>query len=201
MFRIWILIAMVGLIAMVALAGNASADIIDISFPELTGDYETGWLPPDIVPVSRSTTFMFPPDVESFEGLRLVLSGAWTEGVVVCSNAIGPPDTTSFTPGLSMILKAPQAFDGFFYSTVEPPNGSFSQWSATFEFCCPPGSQVPVLLLGEVVSAELFCDHMLILPCSVIVDSYGEVTEVRLEAHGAVPLEGSSWGGLKSLFR
>jgi len=187
-------------IAVVVLAGNASADIIDISFPELTGDYETGWLPPDIVPVSRSTTFMFPPDVQSFDGLRLVISGSWVEGEVVCSNSIGPPDTAGFTPGLTMILKAPQAFDGFFYTTVEPPSGSFTQWSATFDFCCPPGTEPPNLLLGVVISAELFCDHMLILPCHVDVDSYGDVTEVRLEAFGAVPIEGSSWGGLKSLF-
>ncbi len=190
------------LITLTVLVGNASAEIIDISFPELTGDFETGWLPPDAAPVSRSTTFMFPPDLQSMNGLRLVLTGAWVKGVVVCINPIdGLPDTTGFTPELTMFLKAPEVFDGFFHATVQPPNGSFAQWSATFAYCCPTGSGSPNLLLGAVISAELFCGQMLLLPCHVDVDSYGTLADVRLEAFGAVPVDEFSWGSVKSLYR
>ena len=59
------------LILAVALAGTAAADQIILSFPELTGDYETGWQPPDTAPVIRETTFTIPPDVLSIEQIYL----------------------------------------------------------------------------------------------------------------------------------
>jgi hypothetical protein len=144
-----VMIRILILIAVVALAGNTSAGIVEICFPELTGDYGTGWLPPHTSTHSRTTTFTFPPDVQSMDELRLVLSGAWVEGIIRCTPLIGPPDTTSFTPNLSMYLKA----------------------------------------------------HILTGFCDALADSYGILTVVRLEALGAVPAEGSSWGGVKSLFR
>jgi hypothetical protein len=189
------------LIAVVALAGNTSAGIVEICFPELTGDYGTGWLPPHTSTHSRTTTFTFPPDVQSMDELRLVLSGAWVEGIIRCTPLIGPPDTTSFTPNLSMYLKAPETFDGFFHATVRPPNGPFDQWAAIFEYCCPAVDGDLNLLLGTVISVELACEHILTGFCDALADSYGILTVVRLEALGAVPAEGSSWGGVKSLFR
>ena len=187
------------LISMVALMGTASAEVVDIIFPELAGDYE---LPSDTSPGHRATSFIFPPDVQSFENLRLVLSGEWVEGTIICSNMYGlPPDTTSFTPGLSMYLTSPGNIDGFFHATVHPPHGEFSQWNAEFEFCCPGGPGDLSELLGVMISAELFCDLILILPCNIDEPSFGILDEVRIEALGAVPDQGSSWGRVKALFR
>lgn len=189
------------LIPFVTLLGVAHAEVVEISFPELTGDYESGWVPPETAPSLRSTVFSFPPDIQSMDGLRLVLSGAWVEGVIICSQAWGPPDTTSFTPGLSMYLTSPGNIDGFFHASVQPPHGDFSQLSAEFEFCCPGGPGDLSLLLGTVVFVEFFCDLVLPGICGVDVDSYGTVEEVRLEALGAVPAQGSTWGGVKALYR
>lgn len=189
------------LTALVLLVGNVSAETVDISFPELTGDYETGWVEPEIAPTVRSTTFIFPPDVQSMEGMRLVISGAFNEGIVICSSAIPPPDTTSFTAGLTMMLTAPDAMEGFFYATIMPPPDSFTSLSTFFQYCCPSGAGNPNLLLGEILTLELFCEHPLILPCNIEVDSFGTLTDVRLQALGAVPTDDHSWGEVKALFR
>jgi len=183
------------------LAAITSADTIDISFPELTGDFETGWLPPDTAPSTRSTTFIFPPDIQSMDGMRLVVSGDFYEGVIICVNYIGEPDTSSFTPDLTLIASVPGVIEGFFYATILPPVGSFSSMSTFLQYCCPSGPGNPDLLLGEIVTLELSCEVGLILPCSVDFDSFGTLTEVRLQAVGAVPEDGYSWGGVKALFR
>jgi hypothetical protein len=188
-------------IALIALTGTAMADVVAISFPELASYYETGWVDPEIAPAGRTTAFMFHPDVQSMDGLRLVISGNWNEGEIHCASLWGPPDTTSFTPGLSMFLTAPEAFDGTFHATVHPPDGPFDQSTATFEYLYPPDGADINLLLGVEVSVEFFCDLVLPGNCYVFADSHGSVTEVRLEAFGAVPVVGSSWGGVKSLFR
>ncbi len=194
------------LILAVAVAGTvssetASADQVILSFPELTGDYETGWQPPDTAPVIRETTFTIPPDVLSIEQMRLVLSGNWAEGLIICDDGFGGADSTYFTPGLSMFLTAPTIPGDFFHATILPPNGVFDQWSATFESCCPPGSVDPNLLLGAEIHAELFCDLILIGICWVEIDSYGTLTDVRVEITGTVPTESHTWGAVKSLYR
>ncbi len=188
-------------IVFITLAGTSLADEVDISFPELASYYETGWVDPEIAPAGRTTTFMFHPDVQSMDGLRLVISGDWNEGEIHCASLWGPPDTTSFTPGLSMFLTAPEAFDGTFHATVHPPDGPFDQSTATFEYLYPPDGADINLLLGVEVSVEFFCDLVLPGNCYVFADSHGSVTEVRLEAFGAVPVKGASWGAVKSLYR
>ena len=189
------------LIAIIALAGATQAEIVEISFPDLAGDYQTGWLPPMNSPASRTTSFIFPPDIQSLEGLRLVISGSWVEGTVICSSNYGPPDTSSYAPGLFMSLRAPAAFDKFFSATVVPPDGPFDQWTAVFDYIYPPNGADPNLMLGEIVSVELECHSGFILPCNPQTDTYGVLTEVKIEALGAVPAEDSSFGNVKALFR
>jgi hypothetical protein len=188
------------LIALFALTGTAFAEVVDISFPELTGDYQTGWLPPINAPASKTTSFSFPLDVQSMDGLRFVISGDWVEGVIICANLWGPPDTTSFTPALTMYLRAPDAFDGVFHASVHLASGSSTLVSPTLEYLYPPGGEDINLLLGTEIFVELACEHLL-LDCHAEVDSYGTLTEVRLEAFGAVPTDEHSWGAVKSLFR
>lgn len=183
------------------LAGSAYADTVDISFPELTGDYETGWVSPDTAPAVRATTFIFPPDIQSMEGMRLVLSGEFFEGVVICVNPMGVPDTSSFMPDLSLIARVPGVVEGFFYATVQPPAGSFPSVSTILQYCCPSGPGNPNLLLGEIVTLELSCEVGLILPCNVDVDSFGTLFDVHLQALGAVPSDDFTWGRVKALFR
>ena len=65
----------------------------------------------------------------------------------------------------------------------------------------PPGSVDPNLLLGTEIHAELFCDLILIGICWVEIDSYGTLTDVRVEITGTVPTESHTWGAVKSLYR
>ena len=181
------------------LSGATLADDYSILLPDLTGDYE---IEPVHAPISRATTLTIDPDVVSMEGLRLVLSGTWTDGLVACSNPYGgPPDTTSFSPGLSVYLSARGEIDGFFHATVDPPTGQFEFLSAPFTFCCPGGPGDPNLLLGKTLQVEFFCDAVLILPCGVIENAFGTIDEVRIDLMGPVPTEATTWGGVKSLFR
>jgi hypothetical protein len=196
-----IVVRILVLTALVALAGTAAAETVDISFPELTGDFETGWVPPETAPTFRSTTFIFPPDVQSMEGMRLIISGAFEEGIVICSNSMGPPDTTSFTAGLTLMLTAPGVFEGFFYATIVSPHEPFSNIHTVLQYCCPSGPGNPNLLLGEIINVALYYEHPLILPCNIDVDSFGTLTEVRLQALGAVPTDEHTWGNVKALYR
>ncbi len=186
----------------IVLVGNASADVLEISLPGLIGNYETGWQEPVTAPTSRTITFMFPANIENLEELRFVLSGTWVEGEIVCSNSFGdPPDSTSFTPYLSAHISASGSYSEFFYTTIIPPNGEFSEWSAVFEACCQPNLPSLNTLLGLEVTMEVICDMGLILPCSVTTDSEGTLTDVRLQALGTVPAEKSTWGSVKSMYR
>jgi len=99
-----------------------------------------------------------------------------------------------------MYLTTPSV-DGFFHATVQPPNGEFNQWSATFEDCCLSGDRNPNQLLGQEVSVEFFCDLVLIGICNLAQGSYGHLSEIKIETTGAVPNETQSWGDVKSLFR
>ena len=187
---------------LLVLATGALADTVVIDLPDLTGDYQTGWYPPTTSPVTRSTSFVFPPDIQSLQDLRVVMSGTWVQGLVSCSNPYGgPPDTTSYSPGLAVHLRAPAAFDKFFHATVGPPDGPFDQLTAVFDYIYPPNGADPNEMLGEIVSVELECQSMFILPCNPLNDSYGVLTEVRIEALGAVPTTKSSFGNVKALFR
>jgi len=199
--RCFILLASIFFILMTA--SIAQADEVIISLPALTGDYETGWVPPETAPVIRQTTFSIPSDVLSIDEMRFVLSGTWSEGLIICDYG-GPedPDSTAFTPGLSLWLDAATIPPGdFIHATITPPNGPFTEWSAVFESCCPPGTVDLNLLLGTEIEAELFCDLVLILPCWVEIDSYGTLSDVRIEITGVVPTENYTWGSMKALFR
>jgi hypothetical protein len=130
-----------------------------------------------------------------------VLSGDFFEGVVICVNYLGLPDTSSFIPDMTLIARVPGVIEGFFYASIQPPTGSFSSMSTFLQYCCPSGPGNPNLLLGEIVTLELACEVGLILPCNVDVDAIGTLTDVRLQALGAVPAYDYSWGGVKALFR
>jgi hypothetical protein len=193
---------LIGISLLLTISSVSLADEVIISLPALTGDYETGWVPPMTAPVARQTTFSIPPDVLSIDEVRLVLSGTWVEGLIICDYGTGDPDSSAFTPGLSLWLDAEPIPDlDFIHATIAPPHGTFDEWSAVFESCCPPGSVDLNLLLGTEIEAELFCDLILILPCWVEIDSYGTLTDVSIEITGAVPTKSHTWGQVKALYR
>ncbi len=177
----------------------AAADMCVMNLPALTGNYEAvefvepnfGW------PSLRTIDFDMSPEIIAIDQLKLIVSGTWTEGILVCE---GPPEP--FLPGLSLYLtsEALPHLD-FFHATVPSVNGTFSGLQATFQSCCPGGTVDPNLLVGAQIHAEFFTDWVLPLICNITQDSYGTITEVRLEITGVVPTEDTTWGAVKQLYR
>jgi hypothetical protein len=201
-------IARVGIgcwLLLVLVSTPAAAGMCVIDLPALTGDYEAaefaepnfGW------PFSRTTDFAMPPEVTAIDQMKLVVSGTWTEGIRACEDPFGgPPHQGPFLPGLSLYLTSEALPEGdFFHATVPSVNGTFSGLQATFQSCCPGGTVDPNLLVGSQVHAEFFTDWVMPLICNIIQDSYGTITEVRLEVTGVVPVEDTTWGAVKQLYR
>ncbi len=171
---------------------------VTVELPALAGLYEAGESPT----YPHLTTFRLPADLIAVESLRLVVSGSWNEGLVACADLYGgAPDTTAFLPGLSLFLHA-ETFPGdYFHATVQPTGGAFTGLAATFGSSYPPGSVDPNLLLGTDIEAEFGVDFVLILPCNIVAAAWGEVTSVRVEVTGTVPVEERSWGAVRALYR
>ena len=167
----------------------------EVPLPELTGEY-AAWFGP--APSGRTTYFEFSEEIQSAEGVRFILTGEWTEGVMVCESFGSPPDTFSFVPGLSMYLWSEEGFEGNYHTTVLPVDGEFVIESDFFEYS--ENGDI-TQLFGEVILAELFCDQVLPGNCFVINDSFGALFDVRIEILGAVATENLTWGQVKALFR
>lgn len=180
----------------------AMADSASISFSELTGSYEisSNVAPNFDYPNVRTVDFTIPDHITSIDQMQLVLSGEWFMGEITCDDGSGP-DVSPIAPGLSVFLTSP-AFPGdFFHATIQPEGGSFTELTATFESCCPPGTLDLDQLIGAEIHAELFMDLILIGICSLTTDSYGTIDDVRFEILGTVPVENTTLSEVKSLYR
>ena len=82
-----------------------------------------------------------------------------------------------------------------------PPDGAFTELRSTVTSCCPPGVLDYNQLLGAEIHAEFYVYWALIGICWVSDDSYGTVSDVRLEILGTVPVNTSTWTEVKALYR
>ena len=181
---------------------TASADTVILSFPELAGDYEADpYTPPNPgYPQMRTLDFTIPAHVTGIDQLELVVSGDWNVGEIVCNDGSGP-EVSPFYVGLGLFLSSP-AFPGdWFHAGVTPPDGAFTESRSTVTSCCPPGVLDYGQLLGAEIHAEFYVDWALIGICWVSDDSYGTVSDVRLEILGTVPTDATTWSRVKSLYR
>lgn len=155
-----------------------------IDLPELTGDYVYSEDEP-----RQTTSFSFPSNIQRYDELRLVVSGDWTVGLAETEivEVISYRDTMPFNPGLTMVLTTASGSELTFNATVVPRNGEFKEWNSTFLACCPERTFDPTLLMGEEISVEFYCRFGNPFWTRIISDSQGTVTEVRLEAVGALP--------------
>ena len=69
-----------------------------------------------------------------------------------------------------------------------------------FEVCTEGQSDVN-LLLGSVITAELFCDVSAAVLPDIVEAAFGTVDWVRLETVGAVGTQQSTWGAVKASYR
>ena len=55
------------------------------------------WVPPEEAPAARQTFFTMPMEVTAIDQLRLVVSGSWNKGLIMCDTGPPPPESISFT--------------------------------------------------------------------------------------------------------
>jgi hypothetical protein len=144
--------------------------------------------------------FTIPAGITAIDQLELVVSGDWHEGEIVCDDGSGP-QTSPFYVGLSLFLSVDAYPGDFFHAGVSPPDGSFTDLAAAVDSCCPPGVLDYAALLGAEVHAEFYVDWALIGICGILNDSYGTVSDVRLEITGTVSTETETWSAVKALYR
>ena len=131
-----------------------------------------------------------------------MISGSWTSGRIVNCRTVGEftyCDTLPTSTNLTLRLTADSLGDCQFQATI-PAYNEANGSELLVEFC-PEGESDVNLLLGSVVFAELFCDVAPETIPLIIESTFGTVTEARLETVGAVPVQRSTWGSVKSLYR
>jgi hypothetical protein len=181
----------------ISLGVQASADVISISLPELTGEYQgIPEVPPGEGPTERSMTLVLPPEVVSISELRLSVSGTWHEGTQFC-----PGHQTVFSAPLELFATIPGAPGGWYIADVWPPDGDFANLTDEFTSCCPEGILSFDQLIGTEINLTFYPAWVILGICTVDQDMYGTVTDVHLEITGTVPTTPSTWGEIKSLYR
>jgi hypothetical protein len=81
------------------------------------------------------------------------------------------------------------------------PDGDFTELQGQVRACCPPDILALDLLLGVTIEAELFVGWTLLDTCAAEFDTYGTLTDVRLEITGSVPTDATTWSEVKALYR
>jgi hypothetical protein len=181
---------------------SAAGAVVLIELPELVGDYSISDSPPLESPWTRSTTFALPDSIETIEGLRFVVSGSWTSGLIETCRTIGEStycDTLPLYTNLTLRLTAESLGACHFQATTSTFNGVNGN-ELLVEFC-PDGQSDINLLLGSVISAELYCDLDPEVILRIVETTSGTLTGIRLETVGAVQGGESTWGAVKSLYR
>jgi hypothetical protein len=169
------------------LVGSVAA--VEVPLPELAGDYDT-------TNYIRTVTVDVGGSLVGISGAELYMAGSMTPGVVGYYDEFDELQTEPwpaefgggfYEMGTSAWFAWTGGHDGAFEVTVPfqgigDPNWDFLADGVaefTFEF-------IPASLVG------------LVFP---ITDPYGSITEVTLIIHATVPVEESTWGRVKALYR
>ncbi len=178
----------------------AAAIVIDLS--GLTGDYSIGANPPGDAPWTRSMSFSIPDSVVSIDGLRFVVSGPWTNGMIeTCYDHGGFTncDTLTTDTKLTFRLTADTLGACDFRGAVWAYN--WVSGSDLLVEVCSEGQVDVNQLLGTEITAELFCDVEPETLPRLVGAAFGTLNEVRLEMVGSVAILQPTWGSLKSQYR
>ena len=176
---------------------------VQISLTGLHGGYEIDpAVAPDLgFPATRVVPFTIPDDVESVDEMTLVISGEWHDGEISCTGWDGSVETSPLQAAPSVSIWLQYGYPSrYFHATIVVPSGEFTELSAPFESCCPPGSVAFDELIGAEYEAEMSVAVGFILDCWLSQDAYGTLTEVRIDLEGSVPVEQSTWSSVKGLY-
>jgi hypothetical protein len=194
------LLALVVLLA----AGATPAETIHVDLPFLTGDYDSGLVPPDDAPRLRTGTFNLPAELATIADLSLVISGAnLADGQMVCEVDIGGEthlDTLTVPTRMRLVLSAEPLGEGCFFGIVNLLEPEVVDAAGPVLDCDPGQPLDPDLLLGATIEASLECQFS--PSCDPLVDARASLSEVRLEVEGELVAAGRrSWSGIKALYR
>ena len=107
-------------------------DNVKIVLPDLTGDYDSGFIDPNDAPRVRVSSFSIPQDVLSLNNMRVVMSGSNEDGSMYCEYEVGGVvyrDTMSMVTQMRLVLTAPTLDGGCFFGIV---NLLMSTWFSTW---------------------------------------------------------------------
>ncbi len=195
MSRLMILAAMLLIVAAPALAQTS------VDLPVFLGAYESGGMPPEEAPVTRTTTLTLPGNMASIAALNLTASGTMQPGTVICVDPqTGMGEELAFAPGLTLFLAAP-ALDAHFVANLELPAGAFTDLSAPLVPLFASQDVTLDQLLGQDLQLECGYAWALPLPCMPSGDAHLDLTDVHLAVTGTVPDAGEAWGAVKALYR
>lgn len=174
-----------------------------VDLPELAGDYSIGGDGSGVPPSNLTTTIVLPSEIESFEGLRFLASGAWTMGLYESCREFSSDfmvcDTIPCGVTLTLRITSDAIAGCTFWASTFAAN--FVDGDELLVEFCEEGEAEINDLLGSEVGIELFCNVPEENVPNIIQATFGTLTDVHLEIQGAVPVSQSSWGKVKSLFR
>lgn len=184
---------------------TASAETVQISLPDLTGNYDSGFIEPNVDPRLRTANFSIPQEVSAINNLQVVMSGQDEgEGAMICTIDIGGgeviQDTLSVITQMWLVLTSPTLDDGCFYGQVSLLETEFTDlfgWVTS----CDTGEPLDLdLLLGTPIQAELECSFN--PGCEPYMDTVAALTDVYLALDAEmVAADRQTWGQIKALYR
>jgi len=192
------------LILFLIIASAAFADSVDIVLPDLTGDYDSGFMDPNEAPRVRLDSFTISPNVVLIHNLRVVMSGTNENGSMICEYDIGGGqvirDTLEVVTQMRLILTAPTLEGGCFFGVVNLLAPTFTDEFGWVTSCDIADPLDPNLLLNTKVQAELECNFSPL--CDPWIDALATLTEVHLILDAEiVATERRTWGQIKALYR
>lgn len=192
------------LILCLIIASTALADPANIALPDLTGDYDSGFMDPNDAPRVRLNAFTIQPEVISIQSLRVVMSGSNENGSVICERDIGGGqvvrDTMSVVTQMRLVLTAPTLEGDCFFGIVNLLAPTFTDQFGWVTSCDIGNPLDPNLLLNTTVQAELECNFS--PSCGPWIDALATLTDVHLILDAQiVAVDLTAWGAIKALYR
>jgi len=185
-------------IAVAALLASVAYPALGVEIPlsGLQGTYEMEPdVPPDLgAPSERSMDFHLPGGSATGAEAFLVISGEWNAGEVTCDLGGGIDQVYPHLPSLIIELSSVAFPDLLVWGELmSMPDVEFSNVAVELS----PGVEQ---FLGAEVHARLMVSSLIVGMCSVTLDPYGTLSDVRLLIDGVVPVEGATWSAIKQRY-
>ena len=169
---------------------------VEILLPELEGMYEMEPVvePNFGAPAERTVDFHLPSGSGTDAVAYLLVSGDWTSGETTCDLGGGIYQVYPHLPSLIVELTSAD-YPGVLIwgELMAMPDGEFNDIPVAL-------SSGIEQLFGSEVHARLMISSLIVGWCSVTLDSYGTLSDVRLVLDGVVSVERETLSAIKQLY-